>query len=184
MDNDLSEYEKVRLANIRRNAEFLSQLGLQKPSVPAKKPVEQQQKAVERVKRERSIPLEPTRKSRRLQEIDETESTKIKEYGSIIEEKESEETVDFERFPENSNELDDFEFQVYAALRQWRLLKCRELSIEPYKICQNRTIAEMVRRKRNEPDWASFADTNREDESPSAVESSERRQQTSWIVGE
>lgn len=40
-------------------------------------------------------------------------------------------------------------------LRRWRLLRSRELNIEPYKIFQNRTFCDMVRRRRNNPGWAS-----------------------------
>eukprot|EP01034_Spumella_vulgaris_P023348 gene23348-29561_t len=56
--------------------------------------------------------------------------------------------------PTESSELDDKEFEVYAALRKWRLLLSRELDIEPYKVCQNRTLAELVRRRRNDSTWA------------------------------
>jgi hypothetical protein len=34
------------------------------------------------------------------------------------------------------------------------LLRARELQIETYKIFQNRTLCEMIRRRRNDPTWA------------------------------
>jgi hypothetical protein len=55
---------------------------------------------------------------------------------------------------QDSKELDDFEFQAFCSLRKWRLERCRELGVEPYKIFQNRTFCEMVRRRRNNPMWA------------------------------
>jgi hypothetical protein len=42
---------------------------------------------------------------------------------------------------------------VFVQLRKWRLQRCRELQLEAYKIFQNRTICEMIRRKRNNPEW-------------------------------
>lgn len=50
--------------------------------------------------------------------------------------------------------MDDFEFQAFLELRKWRLQRHRELGVEPYKIFQNRTFCEMVRRRRNDPHWA------------------------------
>lgn len=47
-------------------------------------------------------------------------------------------------------ELDDHEYLVYVKLRAWRLARKRELMIEPYKICQNRTLCELIRRRRND----------------------------------
>jgi hypothetical protein len=55
---------------------------------------------------------------------------------------------------QESHELDDHEFQAFVALRKWRLLRARELQIETYKIFQNRTLCEMIRRRRNETSWA------------------------------
>jgi hypothetical protein len=55
---------------------------------------------------------------------------------------------------QDSKELDDFEILVYANLKSWRLKLHRELAIEPYKIFQNRTLCELVRRRRNDPTWA------------------------------
>ncbi len=97
------------------------------------------------------------RKSSRLQNIAPESS------GLVASEPESDtevgvitvdEGVRYDIMPLESDELDDFEFEVYAALRKWRLLKSRELQTESYKICQNRTLAEMVRRRRNDSNWA------------------------------
>ena len=52
-------------------------------------------------------------------------------------------------------QLDDFEFEVYTMLRTWRLATCRGLDIEPYKVFQNRTLVEAVRRRRNDGAWGS-----------------------------
>jgi hypothetical protein len=52
-------------------------------------------------------------------------------------------------------QLDDFEFEVYTMLRTWRLATCRALDTEPYKIFQNRTLVQAVRRRRNDSAWGS-----------------------------
>lgn len=52
--------------------------------------------------------------------------------------------------PKEPEQLDDHEFQVYASLRAWRLRRKNELEIEPYKICQNRTLCELIRKKRKD----------------------------------
>ena len=62
-------------------------------------------------------------------------------------------TIDYETFPHDSEFLDDFEFVNYAFLRAWRLGRCKELELEPYKICQNRTLCELIRRRRCTPTW-------------------------------
>jgi hypothetical protein len=61
--------------------------------------------------------------------------------------------VDYETFPQASDGLDDFEFKNYAFLRSWRASRCRDLDLEAYKICQNRTLCEVIRRRRNDPMW-------------------------------
>ena len=61
--------------------------------------------------------------------------------------------IDYETFPQDSEFLDDFEFMNYAFLRSWRLRRCKELELEPYKICQNRTLCELIRRRRCNPTW-------------------------------
>lgn len=62
--------------------------------------------------------------------------------------------ITYDTIPEDSSQLDDYEFQAFAELKKWRLVTCRDLQIEPYKIFQNRTLCEMVRRRRNDPNWA------------------------------
>jgi len=60
----------------------------------------------------------------------------------------------FRCFDQESDALDDFEFQAFAELRKWRLLRARELDLEPFKIFQNRTLCDMIRHRRNDPKWA------------------------------
>ena len=50
-DSDLSAYEVQRLENIRRNAEFLAQLGL----VPISKHVEERKREVEAIKEKKKV---------------------------------------------------------------------------------------------------------------------------------
>ena len=61
-------------------------------------------------------------------------------------------------------ELDDYEFEIYTAIRKWRLDRKNELQIEPYKICQNRTICELIRRRRRDKHWALPTSDTRPDE--------------------
>lgn len=44
--------------------------------------------------------------------------------------------------------------QIRCYIQAWRLKRCKELDIEPYKICQNRTLAEFIRLRRNNSAWA------------------------------
>mmetsp|Transcript_209 Transcript_209/g.254 ORF Transcript_209/g.254 Transcript_209/m.254 type:complete len:116 (+) Transcript_209:114-461(+) len=62
--------------------------------------------------------------------------------------------------PDEPERLDDEEFQVYVSLRAWRLGRKNELEIEPYKICQNRTLCELIRRRRNDDEFAKGKEVN------------------------
>jgi hypothetical protein len=77
---------------------------------------------------------------------------------------------------QESEELDDNEFQGFVLLRRWRLLRARELGIETYKIFQNRSLCEMIRRRRNDATWAraphsreTAADAVKSEEAPQAT---------------
>ena len=154
--NDLSPYELARLERIKRNENRLRELGLVKPTPKPKKPKPQAAALVR--KRKQPSSSVPTRSSRRLRELKE-EKTIIEdgengddtENNSLIEEDAS---VDYNRMPDEPERLDDDEFQVYVSLRSWRLRRKNELEIEPYKICQNRTLCELIRRRRNDPKFA------------------------------
>lgn len=187
--NDLSAYERKRLENIRKNAEFLATLGLQ--SVQERKQefekvkTEKAQKAKEikeenkrKREQEQVVSDEPARRSSRLSGVSavnynedalmKTEAALVKRskpkreisesLAAIDDEEQGSGKVRYSSMPFDSDQLDDAEFQVYAALRKWRLLKARELDIETYKICQNRTLAELIRRKRNDLSWASLGE--------------------------
>jgi len=154
-NNDLSPYELARLERIKRNEDRLRSLGLidnpalKKPTItPAKRKTVQKKK----VKRTPSV---PTRSSKRLKQMEDGNN-------SIGEEEDDEDAtpitpdvddikVDYlNSTPKEPEQLDDHEFQVYASLRAWRLRRKNELEIEPYKICQNRTLCELIRKKRND----------------------------------
>jgi hypothetical protein len=149
--NDLSPYELARLERIKRNENRLKELGLVKPTKAKPKP-----KPAAIVRKRKQPSSVPTRSSRRLREL--------KEGKEIVEEKGDsknnnvdvgdailidEDTIDYKRIPDEPERLDDDEFQVYVSLRAWRLRRKNELEIEPYKICQNRTLCELIRRRRN-----------------------------------
>jgi superfamily II DNA helicase RecQ len=176
LSSDLSEYERIRLENIRRNADFLTSLGLetvisQAQASAAAAARTQQSKEVKASSKKRKINQEdgnsaiermPRRTSLRLQSLQDTSSIKLEAelHGKEPEAKREEEDkkIDYEAMPFDSEQLDDYEFQVYTHLKAWRLQRCRELDIEPYKICQNRTLAELIRLRRKNPSWAQKAD--------------------------
>jgi hypothetical protein len=152
--SDLSDYEKIRLANIQKNAAFLATLGLDqaKPKIvrPQVGPIPPKQKRERQVFRPKKKEMESAsagaRKSRRLQAIGEEEVVVKNEEEEDDEEDENgddeeEEIVlkefSYERMPLDSSDLDDHEFQIFASMREWRRLRCRELELEAYKICTN-----------------------------------------------
>ncbi len=57
--------------------------------------------------------------------------------------------------PFKPEQLDEHERKVYDSLRNWRARKAREKTEEVYQIAQNRTLVELIRRKRRDPNWAS-----------------------------
>jgi hypothetical protein len=154
---DLSEYEKIRLENIKRNESMLKELGFKIPS-----DVKEEKKAEKITPDRKRKPVReppasnmPLRKSARLHpETLSDEEQKILQEDKV----EMEERDFYEIDPLDSDQLDDFEFQVFVELKKWRLALCREKETEPYKIFQNRTLAEFIRKKRNDRDWAVPAD--------------------------
>lgn len=157
---DLSDYEKARLENIRRNNNFLEQLGFsidKRPFTPKQRPVitDDKNEAEHKLKKKRVLEKVelPTRRSPRLhqEEVQSADDICNGVVGNYQEE--GSDHIDYDVMPFDSNELDDFEFEVFVALKAWRLMKSRELDLEPYKIAQNRTLAELVRRKRNNENW-------------------------------
>ena len=165
--NDLSPYELARLERIKRNEQRLKELGLFKQSKQLPKKPNLVKKAANLRKRKQPSSA-PTRSSRRLRELkedkekienvddDSTNNVDDAEDTSII----NEDTVDYERMPDAPELLDDEEFQVYVSLRAWRLARKNELEIEPYKICQNRTLCELIRKRRNDDKFAKGKEVN------------------------
>lgn len=155
LPHDLSEYELRRLENIKRNEAFLLQMGISavKPlNNQAKKSEDAEAAELKKRKRKEVVPkeiLQGTRKSPRLRGA-KVESPQEEEE----EESESDDGIDYDRMPQDPEQLDDVEFQIYVELKKWRLLRCRELEIEPYAVFQNRTLCEFIRRKRNDANWA------------------------------
>lgn len=158
--SDLSEYEKIRLENIRRNAAFLSQLGFD--ATAKREEVRRDDEAPKKHERKPKRKVEevaPTRYSQRLRSMEAEEASReeanaVAKTAAPTTAESTSSGIDYSEYPETSEELDDHEFQVYVFLRAWRLKTSRELDIEPYKVCQNRTLAELVRRRRNDPKWA------------------------------
>jgi len=166
--NDLSEYERKRLENIRRNEKILKELGLSSDKIPIKKKKVQKKKVKKKKKKNVAKKRKTTsssggvRKSRRLQgmEVEHKARQNILDPNSeTLAEKndgsDDDGTIKYYEMPREPESLDDEEFLIYVKLRKWRLIRHRELCLEPYKIFQNRTLCEMVRRKRNDKNWAS-----------------------------
>ena len=177
---DLSEYELKRLRNIERNNAMMASLGLENKQDQARRARKAQSDEAKAATNRRKlaavsrVPAKPSRSSRRLQKrprVDYREeklfavssspnmtiSEKRKEHTEEESESESESEeeeglspIDYERLPLEPNDLDDMEFQAYILLKGWRLERHRELEIEPYKVAQNRTLVELVRRRRND----------------------------------
>ena len=162
MSDDLSDYERIRLENIKRNEEFLQNLGLstcleksQKKSKADGYAEKKKLRAKEKRTREVDTISQPalgTRSSKRLREKKEDEEEEVEEEE---EEEEEEGGIDYERMPFEPSDLDDHEFKVFVRLKSWRLEKSRVEECEAYKIFPNRVLAEIIRRKRNDPNWAS-----------------------------
>ncbi|KAL7530399.1 hypothetical protein ACHAXR_003474 [Thalassiosira sp. AJA248-18] len=159
--NDLSPYELARLVRIKRNEERLRSLGLIGNSVL--KPVKPIKKAKNAPRKRRNqTPASGIRSSKRLKNLKEgkkiVEDAKDSESSGGEEDvaiSTPEEKVNYSAMPKEPDQLDDSEFQVYVALRAWRLQRKNELEVEPYKICQNKTLCELIRRRRNDARFAS-----------------------------
>ena len=179
--HDLSPYELLRLEKIRRNQAKLEALGLGGGSIGTlagvapkkkKKNNKQQQKKRSRSTNADRRRQQPTRSSKRLRDIKETHSSPTsvssnvhtadaaadinKIDNNVKEEDDGPQVIDYDYLPKEPDELDDDEFQVYTSLRAWRLRRKNELEVEPYKICQNRTLCELIRRVRNDPSWGAL----------------------------
>ena len=191
--HDLSPYELLRLEKIRRNQAKLEALGLGGGSIgtlagAAPKKKKGSNKQQQKKKRSRSTNADrrrrqqPTRSSKRLRDMKETHSSSPTSVSSNVdaagetdndvkeEEDDGPQVIDYDYLPKEPDELDDDEFQVYTSLRAWRLRRKNELEVEPYKICQNRTLCELIRRVRNDPKWGALVVAAEDEGGPSSEE--------------
>lgn len=154
--DDLTPYERERLANIKRNAEVLRQLGLQPCAAPA--PVTLQKRKRERPAAAPRAPREGTRRSSRARGIAAAavDGDELKDDASS--EEEGVKPIDYASWPTEPADVDDDEFLAFAELRAFRRARALELKLESYKIAVNRTLLEMVRRRRNDAAWATSSD--------------------------
>ena len=165
----MSDYERVRLENIRRNAAFLSGIGIQDQtklistgsSKATAVPTADKKVVPKRKRDEKSEPVKretPTRFSLRVRQVkpdykELKESDVPKQPASNVTDDSEESAIDYTYIPREPNLLDDFEFEIYVQLKKWRLLKSREKELEAYKIFHNDTFCDMIRRKRNDRTW-------------------------------
>jgi hypothetical protein len=198
-NNDLSEYERIRLENIKRNDEFLKSLGFNQVSKVIKEEEKVRKRELAKEKKSQTESSGPdqkriklsgerpvgTRRSARLRGLEEKRLETEQPVEQEEEDEGAEEEPFYQRMPLESNELDDFEFQIFVQLKKWRLAKARELSLEPYAVFQNRCLAEFIRRKRNHPDWASLKDmsSHSESEQEDEVKRLEKELVKCWGIG-
>lgn len=155
--DDLTPYERERLLRIQQNKEKLRSLGLINAASPhgqrtqAAPPRKRKPKA-EGASSVRAGAHMPTRASARLRARD--AETTPSGPGQANEMPVRDRPRDPAAMPVEPQELDDSEFEVFVALRRHRLERCRALDIEPYKVAQNRTLCELIRRRRNDGHWA------------------------------
>jgi hypothetical protein len=177
-DVDLSPYERARLANIARNRALLQQLGLADSlsngpaaAAPVKAALAQafSPDTVRKPKREprTSVEVEGLRRSSRLLSLgsgdgasaDAPHPTIFTGFSDMARDAGLAAAAGGPDGEDNDillpEHLDDFEFEVYTMLREWRLSVCRPLQLEPYKVFQNRTLVEAVRRRRDDEAWGS-----------------------------
>ena len=150
-----------REENIARNEAFLASLGLSdiKPSIEKKKN-EELIKTSQRVKKqkreEKKANILPTRRSRRVANVKEEEvkaesKEKMKNEGNEDNEDEEDDyKINYDLMPEEKEDLDDHEYKAYKIIQRWRLNLARELGIESYKVFQNKTLAIVIRKRRND----------------------------------
>lgn len=103
--SDLSAYEKLRMENIRKNNEFLAQLGLfpmQKKEITQPNIVQEIREKKKRVKVETdsSIPLEKRRRSGRLSGQFVKDEEIVESQGNIYEEQVGEQEPFYDRIPQ------------------------------------------------------------------------------------
>jgi hypothetical protein len=116
-----------------------------------------------------STTARPLRQSNRLKNIKPIESSyhnndNYDDYEKDLNTTTINSIINYDKLPYESDELDDYEFQIFIYLRKWRLNRSKELNIESYKIFQNRTICECIRRKRNDINWGNIDNYHGDDD--------------------
>lgn len=170
--NDLSPYELARLERIKRNEDRLRSLGLLRTAAIQPSAENKTKKKRTAPQRRERTPAVPTRSSKRLRALKDSklDDEEIGEEDDAINGGDAEDEasdaggeVNYNIMPQETDHLDDSEFQVYVTLRAWRLRRKNELEVEPYKICQNRTFCELIRKRRNENGFAARNNKNEEE---------------------
>ena len=160
----LSEYERERAENIKRNQEVLRSLGLIGPDRPVPMAASLATKPSSRPKRAPPPPREPTRRSSRNSGApapdyyiaEESANGRVITGGTHAQltmlphvsasEQPAAEPEDEDYTPETESDLHPNEREVYAALREEKNLIARELDCPAYHVCQNRALMAMARR--------------------------------------
>lgn len=194
--NDLSPYEIARLERIQRNEDRLISLGLiDNPALKKKKlPTVTPNKIARKKKKKRdaTTPSVGTRSSKRLKGIkvnqaecivDDNDGTTLIGSPEAEDDESNDIKVDYQCMPKDPDQLDDDEFQVYVSLRAWRLRRKNELDVEPYKICQNRTLCELIRKKRNHNSFLSRQKVGDEDTAEQTSKRVEQELLDVWGIG-
>lgn len=165
-NGDLSNYEVLRLENIRRNQEFLSNLGIASTKPPQ---LERTSSEIVEAKKKRQRQTNESlignsqdpivkRRSSRIASLpikDEVMTVTIDTEDQVEHDFTAVGVINYELMPQQPESLDDFEFECFIILKTWRLNLCRNLGIdEPYKVMKNRTLCELIRRRRNDAEYA------------------------------
>eukprot|EP00035_Acanthoeca_spectabilis_P037245 m.44272 g.44272 ORF g.44272 m.44272 type:complete len:220 (+) comp8513_c0_seq1:650-1309(+) len=159
-ENDLSPYEQARLENIQKNQALLASLGLARASAAqAAESVAVSGRPAKKARKEPRLPSLSTRRSSRLAGKDASDDSVQAGHAENIDgDGQTSLGVSvppmYSDMPLEALELDPHEFQVFVILRRWRLRRKNELQIEPYKVAQTRSLCEVIRRRRNNPKWA------------------------------
>lgn len=179
-ENDLSPYEQARLENIQKNQALLASLGLARASAAqAAESVAVSGRPAKKARKEPRLPSLSTRRSSRLAGKDASDDSVVGNMHLFVQKRLNAdpfflqqaghaENIDgdgqtslgvsvppmYSDMPLEALELDPHEFQVFVILRRWRLRRKNELQIEPYKVAQTRSLCEVIRRRRNNPKWA------------------------------
>eukprot|EP00958_Prasinococcus_capsulatus_P015189 scaffold1618_cov397-Prasinococcus_capsulatus_cf.AAC.19 len=158
-DSTMGDYERQRMQRIKENEQRMRSLGLQELAQELGTEEQQPERRVQRGRRAAAVQAS-SRKSARLaghkpsgfyieHEAANGSVTLGKQRGSATAVLRSPVPASRapaadDQLPVDPSQLNDVEYVAYEELRTWRNGHSRKLEIEPYKVCTNRSLVEMV----------------------------------------